>query len=107
MVLAFIEKRGRRRTQRELVEARFRGEYERISPKPGPGVFATSHSVTTPALLPDGSVAPESLSTIIESTPTARLEAERRRVEGTEPTPDAHALVASETGIRENTAEEK
>ncbi|GHE97723.1 NADH:ubiquinone oxidoreductase subunit J [Amycolatopsis deserti] len=92
MVLAFTEKRGRR-TQKELVEARFRGEYERISPKPGPGVFATSHSVTTPAILPDGSVAPESLSTIIESTPTARLEAERKQVEGTEPQPDAHALV--------------
>ena len=92
MVLAFAEKRGRR-TQKELVEARFRGEYERISPKPGPGVFATSHSVMTPAILPDGSVAPESLSTIIESTPTARLEAERKQVEGTEPQPDAHALV--------------
>ncbi|GLY63692.1 NADH-quinone oxidoreductase subunit J [Amycolatopsis taiwanensis] len=98
MVLAFTERRGRRRSQRELVEARFRGEYERISPKPGPGVFATSHSVTTPALLPDGSVAEESLSAIIESTPTARLEAERKRIEGTEPEPDAHALVAPEAG---------
>jgi NADH-quinone oxidoreductase subunit J len=96
MVLAFTEKRGHRRTQRELVEARFRGEYERISPKPGPGVFATSHSVTTPALLPDGSVAEESLSTIIESTPTVRLEAERKQVEGTETKADAHALVGPE-----------
>ncbi|HKS44143.1 MAG TPA: NADH-quinone oxidoreductase subunit J [Amycolatopsis sp.] len=96
MVLAFTDKRGRRRTQKELVEARFRGEYERISPKPGPGVFATSHSVATPALLPDGSVAPESLSAIIESTPTARLEAERKVVEGTEPKPDAHALIGSD-----------
>ncbi|WAL69897.1 NADH-quinone oxidoreductase subunit J [Amycolatopsis cynarae] len=95
MVLAFTPKTGRR-SQKELVEARFRGEYERISPKPGPGVFATSHSVATPALLPDGSVAPESLSEIIESTPTARLEAERKRVEGTEPEPDAHALVGAE-----------
>ncbi|HVW41054.1 MAG TPA: NADH-quinone oxidoreductase subunit J [Amycolatopsis sp.] len=95
MVLAFTEKRGRR-TQKELVEARFRGEYERISPKPGPGVFATSHSVATPALLPDDSVAAESLSAIIESTPTAQLEAERKVVEGTEPHPDAHALVGKE-----------
>jgi NADH-quinone oxidoreductase subunit J len=97
MVLAFTEKRGNRRTQKELVEARFRGEYERISPKPGPGVFATSHSVTTPALLPDGSVAEESLSAIIESTPTARLEAERKQVAGAEPEPDAHALVGPES----------
>ncbi|HVV11048.1 NADH-quinone oxidoreductase subunit J [Amycolatopsis sp.] len=94
MVLAFTEKRSRR-TQKELVEARFRGEYERMSPKPGPGVFATSHSVMTPALLPDGTVAKDSLSAIIESTPTAQLEAERKVVEGTEPHPDAHALKGS------------
>jgi NADH-quinone oxidoreductase subunit J len=100
MVLAFTEKRGRR-TQKELVEARFRGEYERISPKPGPGVFATSHSVSTPALLPDGSVAPESLSAIIESTPTMQLAAERKLIEGTEPKPDAHALVGREEGASE------
>ncbi|TVT10880.1 NADH-quinone oxidoreductase subunit J [Amycolatopsis bartoniae] len=98
MVLAFNEKRGRR-TQKELVEARFRGEYERISPKPGPGVFATSHSVTTPALLPDGTVAQDSLSSIIESTPTAQLEAERKVVEGKEPHPDAHALTGAEHAL--------
>ena len=96
MVLAFTEKRGKRRTQKELVEARFRGEYERPSPKPGPGVFATSHSVSTPALLPDGSIAAESLSAIIESTPTAQLEAERKQVEGSVPEPDAHALKGAE-----------
>ena len=50
------------RPSSELVEARFRGEHDRPSPLPGPGVFATSNSVATPALLPDGSVAPESLS---------------------------------------------
>ncbi|HJQ48237.1 MAG TPA: NADH-quinone oxidoreductase subunit J [Amycolatopsis sp.] len=96
MVLAFSRGTAKRRSQKELVEARFRGEYERISPKPGPGVFATSHSVATPALLPDGSIAAESLSAIIESTPTAQLEAERRVIEGTEPHPDAHALVGKE-----------
>jgi NADH-quinone oxidoreductase subunit J len=93
MVLAFQDRRNRR-TQKQLVEARFRGEYERISPKPGPGVFATSHSVMTPALLPDGTVAQESLSAIIESTPTAQLEAERKAVDGTGEQPDAHALTA-------------
>ncbi|WP_236789723.1 NADH-quinone oxidoreductase subunit J [Amycolatopsis sp. GM8] len=95
MVLAFNDRRNRR-TQKELVEARFRGEYERISPKPGPGVFATSHSVMTPALLPDGTVAQDSLSAIIESTPAAQLDAERKRVEGKDPQPDAHALTGSE-----------
>lgn len=75
---------GPKRTQKELVEARFRGEYERPSPRPGPGVFATGNSVATPALLPDGTVARESLSDLIESTTTARLVAERERVTGSE-----------------------
>jgi NADH-quinone oxidoreductase subunit J len=94
MVLAFSDRHGKggKRSQRELVVARFRGEYERPSPLPGPGVFATSNSVATPALLPDGSVAPESLSALIEATPTAVYETERKRIAGTEPVSDAHAL---------------
>lgn len=58
-----------KRGQRETVIARLRGEHARISPLPGPGVYATANSVAVPALLPDGSIAPESLSEIIESTP--------------------------------------
>lgn len=58
-----------KRSQRETVTARLRGEHARISPLPGPGVYATANSVAVPALLPDGSIAPESLSEIIESTP--------------------------------------
>jgi NADH-quinone oxidoreductase subunit J len=96
MVLAFTDRHGKggKRSQRELVEARFRGEYERPSPLPGPGVFATSTSVATPALLPDGSVAPESLSDLIESTPTAQYDTEQRRLAGEESEPDAHSLIA-------------
>ncbi|MBV9312922.1 MAG: NADH-quinone oxidoreductase subunit J [Pseudonocardia sp.] len=72
--------------QRATVEARLRGA--RVSPLPGPGVFATANSVATPALLPDGSVAPESLSEIIETVPPSA------------PAPlapvDAHALVGAD-----------
>jgi len=50
------------------VQARLRGEHARISPLPGPGVFATANSVAVPALLPDGSIAPESLAEIIDRT---------------------------------------
>jgi NADH-quinone oxidoreductase subunit J len=32
-------------------------------------VFATGNSVAVPALLPDGSIAPESISAIIDATP--------------------------------------
>jgi NADH-quinone oxidoreductase subunit J len=95
MLLAFSDRhaKGGKRTQKELVEARFRGEHERPSPLPGPGVFATANSVATPALLPDGSVAPESLSALIESTSAARLEAERKQVADQGEHPDARALV--------------
>jgi len=96
-VLGYVDRHVRgRRTQRELVVARFRGEHDRPSPLPGPGVFATANSVATPALLPDGSVAPESLPEIIEATAAEQFADEVQAVAGTAPTPDAHALVGTE-----------
>jgi NADH-quinone oxidoreductase subunit J len=91
MVLAFTE-RGKtgRLTQRERVEARLRGP--RPSPLPGPGVFATINSVATPALLPDGSVAPESLSGLLESTGRDRLDDDVRSVAGAGADPGRRAL---------------
>ena len=51
MVLTHIEKApGERKTQRQRVHERMRSD--RMSPLPGPGVFATSSSNATPALLP-------------------------------------------------------
>ncbi|PKW12967.1 NADH-quinone oxidoreductase subunit J [Saccharopolyspora spinosa] len=91
MVLAYGGKgRGPRLSQKERANARFRGD--RPSPLPGPGVYATANSVAVPALLPDGSVAPESLSELLENLPADRLGEERRAVAGTEPVPDPHAL---------------
>jgi NADH-quinone oxidoreductase subunit J len=91
MVLAFTERtKEGRLTQRERVEARIRGR--RPSPLPGPGVFATVNSVATPALLPDGSVAPESRSDLIESTTRNRLDDEVRNVASAGTEPDSHAL---------------
>ena len=78
MVLAFTE-RGKL-SQRERVEARLRGAHP--SPLPGPGVFATLNSVATPALLPDGSPAPESLSELLEFTARDRLDDDVRSVAG-------------------------
>ena len=67
MVLAHIERSpSERRTQRQRVLERMRSD--RMSPLPGPGVFATSSSNATPALLPDGSIAPESLSPLVEQS---------------------------------------
>jgi NADH-quinone oxidoreductase subunit J len=94
MVLAFSERvPGSRPTQRELVAARLRGEHDRPSPLPGPGVFATANSVATPALLPDGSVAPGSVSPLIASRERSSLVADEASVAGRLPGPDAHALV--------------
>ncbi|MBC3189628.1 NADH-quinone oxidoreductase subunit J [Pseudonocardia sp. C8] len=70
-------------SQRETVLRRLQGRHARISPLPGPGVYATSNSVAVPALLPDGSVAPDSMAEIIESVAV--------EVPDTT-TPDAHAL---------------
>ena len=69
--------------QRATVLKRLRGEHARISPLPGPGVYATANSVAVPAILPDGSIAPESLSEIIESVAVDVPDTT---------TPDAHAL---------------
>jgi len=54
MVLAHVERTKEERvSQRDLSRRRFRdGSYP--GPLPGPGVLATSNSVVTPALLPDG-----------------------------------------------------
>ncbi|GAA0236398.1 NADH-quinone oxidoreductase subunit J [Saccharothrix mutabilis subsp. mutabilis] len=91
MVLAFTSKsKEAKKTQKELVEERFRGD--RVGSLPGPGVFATANSVATPALLPDGSVAKESLSELIETTAKERLEDDVAEVSGTAHQPDAHAL---------------
>jgi NADH-quinone oxidoreductase subunit J len=85
MVLAYAQTRAyAKRGQRATVQARLRGEHARISPLPGPGVYATANSVAAPALLPDGSVAPESLSEIIDAAPV--------RPAAEPPPGDAHAL---------------
>jgi NADH-quinone oxidoreductase subunit J len=59
MVLAHIEREGPRPTQKALARERIRSG--RPQPLPGPGVLSSGNAVGTPALLPDGSIAPESL----------------------------------------------
>jgi len=92
-VLAYAQTQAHaKRGQRATVEARLRGEHDRISPLPGPGVFATANSVAVPALLPDGSIAPESLAAIID----------RAEVQPAPQAPpdDAHALTGHPDGDR-------
>jgi NADH-quinone oxidoreductase subunit J len=91
MVLAYAQTQAHaKRGQRATVEARLRGEHARISPLPGPGVYATANSVAVPAVLPDGSIAPESLAEIIDRTEVRKAP---------EPAPDdAHALTGRPHG---------
>jgi NADH-quinone oxidoreductase subunit J len=81
MILAHVERRREERlTQVDLMKARFApGNYP--GPKPGPGVYATSDSVATPALLPDGTFADRSISKIL---PTRELTGAESAPKGTE-----------------------
>ncbi|MGB3442149.1 MAG: NADH-quinone oxidoreductase subunit J [Actinophytocola sp.] len=99
MVLGYVDRHTRgRKTQKEMVEDRFSGRHDRPSPLPGPGVFATSTSVATPALLPDGSIAPESLSKLIESVAKDSFDDDRKFVADTFHTADARSLNPSSEG---------
>jgi NADH-quinone oxidoreductase subunit J len=75
MILAHVERRREdRQGQPERMKARFApGNYP--GPKAGPGVFATSDSVATPARLPDGSPAERSISKILPSRELTSAEA--------------------------------
>ncbi len=62
------------------MKARFApGSYP--GPKAGPGIFATSDSVATPARLPDGTFAERSISKIL---PVRELTSEESALKGTE-----------------------
>jgi NADH-quinone oxidoreductase subunit J len=61
MVLAHRERLNPRRTQKERMEERFRRGGAAVAPLPGPGVYADHDAVDTPALLPDGGIAVDSV----------------------------------------------
>jgi NADH-quinone oxidoreductase subunit J len=64
-VLAHRERLTPKPTQRDLAEQRMRDWSEHgkpLGPLPTPGVYARHNAVDTPALLPDGSTAPTSVS---------------------------------------------
>jgi len=71
MVLAHRERVTARKTQKELAADRFK-RYSKdpsvvVTPLPNPGVYAQHNSVDTPALLPDGSIAPLSVNATLRA----------------------------------------
>ena len=66
MVLAHKERVVPKTSQRELSRLRFASGHP--FPLPGPGVYAGHSSTATPALLPDGSFAHDSVSSVLEET---------------------------------------
>ncbi|MBE1485652.1 NADH-quinone oxidoreductase subunit J [Plantactinospora soyae] len=81
MVLAHVERRREdRMDQIATMRSRFRpGNYP--GPKPGPGVYATSSSVATPARLPDGGLTERSVPQIL---PTREMSDSETALKGTE-----------------------
>jgi len=68
MVLAHHERTIARPSQRESAIARFRtGSLASAAGLPGPGVFARHNAVDVPALLPDGTPAPTSISATLKA----------------------------------------
>jgi NADH-quinone oxidoreductase subunit J len=81
MVLAHIHKpKSERLGQPETMRLRFRPGNHPAS-KPGPGVYATSDSVATPARLPDGTLSQRSIPEIL---PTRELSPRETAPKGTE-----------------------
>jgi NADH-quinone oxidoreductase subunit J len=96
MVLAHRERAEPRPSQRELAVRRFRGP--RPSPLPPPGVYARHNAVDTPALLPDGTPAEESVSAALKSRGEVH---ERRPAEVAEPAQISHAVEVAEGRARD------
>jgi NADH-quinone oxidoreductase subunit J len=81
MMLAHRERLTKKRTQRDHAEERIR-KYAELGVHPGPlptpGVLARHNAVDTPALLPDGSIAPTSVSRVLQARGTVFPETEER-----------------------------
>lgn len=68
MVLAHTHRISSRPTQRDLSVMRFRtGSLAKAAGLPNPGVYALHNAVDVPALLPDGSLASNSVSATLEA----------------------------------------
>ncbi len=81
LMFTHVTRKGDVRGQKQASRERFApGNYP--GPLPGPGVFATSDSTATPALLPDGTVEQQSLSEYVPPRQLTPAEAAPKPTEG-------------------------
>jgi NADH-quinone oxidoreductase subunit J len=86
MVLAHHQRTNHRPSQREQAIARFRtGSLSDAAGLPGPGVYALHNAVDVPALLPDGTPAPTSISATLKARGDV-LESEQFQLDVVDPT---------------------
>ena len=79
MILAHVRRPGEKLSQKDQSRQRFApGSYP--APKTGPGVFANSDSIATPAILPDGTRSGRSISPLV---PARELTADETRPKDT------------------------
>ena len=82
MVLAHRERLSPRLSQQQRMADRFARGGASVAPLPGPGVYADHDAVDTPALLPDGSLAPGSVPEHLQvSAATPHVEGTERELE--------------------------
>jgi NADH-quinone oxidoreductase subunit J len=94
MILAHRERTEPRKTQRELSEERVRAGRQ-VTPMPSPGVFARHNAVDVPAMLPDGTLAEDSVPGALRGRTGPR---ERRGdIQDTDPQTPA-ALAGTDSG---------
>jgi NADH-quinone oxidoreductase subunit J len=82
MMLAHRERLTPKKTQRDVAAERMRKYAEQgvhPGPLPTPGVLARHNAVDTPALLPDGSIAPTSVSRVLQARGTVLPDSEEIR----------------------------
>ncbi|MCL8023796.1 NADH-quinone oxidoreductase subunit J [Nocardioides bruguierae] len=105
MVLAHRERLEPRTTQADLAAQRLRDYAETgkpLGPLPSPGVYARHNAVDTPALLPDGTPAPTSVSATLVARGTVRtasvsdVEATLAEITGGESAPAGGATGATD-----------
>jgi NADH-quinone oxidoreductase subunit J len=96
MILAHIERDGPRPTQKSLARERIRSG--RPQPLPGPGVLSSGNSIGTPALLPDGSIARESvMGSLGEIAPSPNERAREERELGVQLGDEASATLPGQS----------